>query len=266
MGCEVEAGCLATVQPVPPFGSRAFNKSFTVGTGHFDTLQKECQHIAGVTSQGPNDIAEFGFCYALSINASDVSVRLGGGYDADKPLRTPSDACVRHSSHQKADTLIGKAAHYPRLILGSNVLNPWMDPKPEGSDEDGLPWLAALGGKTVLVVTAFAESFKSQLAKGNAAIWLDLAERVLPSSIKEFKMVKPPINLAHGIGGALEHKTWQEAFRELVRRVEAAGPPSPLPPLRRLPTAAGTRWLRAARCHAHAHRRHVPTSSPMQAP
>ena len=28
MGCEVEAGCLATVQqPVPPFGSKAFNSA-----------------------------------------------------------------------------------------------------------------------------------------------------------------------------------------------------------------------------------------------
>ena len=225
MGCEVEAGCLATVQqPVPPFGSKAFNRSFTVGTGHFDTLQQECQHIAGITSQGPGDIAEFGYCYALSVNVSDISVRLGGGYEVDKPLRSPTNACVRHSSHQKADTLIGKAGHFPRLILGPSVLNPWMYPAPEGSEHDGLPWLAALGGKIVLVVTAFVVSFQAQLDKGSAAIWHDLAERVLPSSIREFKMVKPPINLGHGIGGTLEHHNWRAAFRELVRRVEAAGP------------------------------------------
>lgn len=223
MGCEVEAGCLATVQPVPRMGSKQFNRSFTVGTGHFDTLQNECQHIAGVVSQGPLDIAEFGYCYAQAVNASDVSVRLGGGYKAEVPLREPADACMKHSSHQKADALIRKAGHYPRLILGPNVLQPWLEPAPEGSDRDGLPWLAALGGKTVLIVTPFVTSFRSQLAKGNVAIWSDIAERVLPSSIREFKLVKPPINLAHGVNGKLEHTNWQPAFRELVRRVEAAG-------------------------------------------
>ena len=223
MGCEVEAGCLATVQTVPLIGSKAFNKSFTLGTGHFGSLQKECQHIAGITSEGPADIAEFGYCYALSVNASDMSVRLGGGYDADRPLRTPTNACAKHSSLQKADSLINKVGHFPHLILGASVLNPWMDLAPEGSDGDGLPWLAALGGKTVLVVTPFTASFQSQFAKGNTAIWHDIAERVLPSSIRQFKYVKPPINLGHGIGGRLENSNWRESLQELVRRVDAAG-------------------------------------------
>ena len=157
-------------------------------------------------------------------------MRLGS---AVSDLRKPLTACTRpgRSHFQKTDVLLGRAGHlFPERILENCVLNPWeaLASKPFADGMDGfnssvvhqlLSWTRALRSKTVLVVHPFTLTIAAQLARGNVALWGDLAEDIMPSGIR-FKLARAPQNL----GNLTEQETWRDAFEELVARVDAAGP------------------------------------------
>lgn len=163
MGCEAEAACLAVVPPSPRINSAAFNRTWrcalpallaehdralshacgshardSKGTGAFsDGLDHHCQHQSGVPSVDPLSLADFGACYALAINISDASVRIGGGR---KTERRPVHACSKHT-FQKGDTLMWHAGHFPDRVFAEHVITPWLDNYPPGAEGDASEWL-----------------------------------------------------------------------------------------------------------------------------
>jgi len=189
------------------------------------------KQLNGILTRSDEDALSYARCYAASVNASDIVVRVGGG--PYMPLRKPNHTCARPGSkhHQKSDILISQSGHFPSRVLGDRGLNPWviaayhMTRELQTGEEERrlLPrifaWTRALQGRTVLVVHPFNESIVRQLRRGSRALWGFYSDLIMPPGIR-FKVVTPPQNLAK----ALENADWREALDALIERVNAAGP------------------------------------------
>lgn len=202
---------------------------------HFMLDQRQTlKTLNGILTKSEEDAVQYARCYAASINASDVIVRIGGG--AVMPLRKPSHTCAQPGTkhHQKSDILITQWGSFPWRVIGDHGLNPWMLPAYYGAShlrlnlddptsQQLLPrifsWTRALVGRTVLVVHPFNESIVSQLRRGSRALWGRYAEHVMPAGIR-FKVVAPPQNLAK----ARASHDWRHALGQLISHVDAAGP------------------------------------------
>eukprot|EP00966_Prymnesium_polylepis_P025936 597774-Prymnesium_polylepis.1 len=221
MGAETEGACLASVR----LRHRQLPSSSNLGKNFDEKFRQLLQMHNGVRTSDAQDAYEYSLCYAAAINASDMMVRFGthNKNGAVVPLRSPSNDCAKHSSFQRGDALIAASGHNPGASLHYRILDPWLAPAAEASDDDALWWIRALQGKTVLLIHPFDQTIRSQIAKGNVALWQDIAERVIPSST-EFKFVRPPQNLGHGLQGEHSWKSsWRESYQNLVAAVDAAG-------------------------------------------
>lgn len=217
MGHETEVACKATVQR-PARGSPAFNKSFA-------GIRWDLKKLNGILTSSASDAAQYGACYGAAVNATDLMVRYSGDYR--KPLRASNTSrglyCSTHSHFQRADAILARSGHYPRRVVRFEVIEPWIRPVAEGSDEDALHWTAALAGRTVLVVHPFDRSIRTQYAKGGQALWGNISERVLPPTMT-LKIVRAPQNLGRSEESGAAGLGWREALRVLIERVDAAGP------------------------------------------
>lgn len=120
------------------------------------------KQLNGILTRSDEDALSYARCYAASVNASDIVVRVGGG--PYMPLRKPNHTCARPGSkhHQKSDILISQSGHFPSRVLGDRGLNPWviaayhMTRELQTGEEERrlLPrifaWTRALQGRTVL--------------------------------------------------------------------------------------------------------------------
>lgn len=217
MGGPEDAACFESI------GGKANNESSI-----WNHIRGALKTLNGIRTESYDDAKAYARCYAAAINATDLIVRLG---DNLGELRKPHNACSRpgKSHFHKTDVLLARAGHlFPTRILSGSTLNPWErlaswgDPASTSANRTAvhrlLAWTRALRGKTVLVVHPFAATIAGQLAKGNAALWGEWAEHMMPSSVR-FKLAKAPQNL----GNLTEQNSWSEAYSELVSRVEAQG-------------------------------------------
>ena len=231
MGGPEDAACFESI------GGKVSNASSL-----WNHIRSVLASLNGIKTSSIDEAKQYARCYAAAINATDLIVRLG---DNMPVLRTPLNACSKpgRQHFHKTDVLLSRAGHlFPERILSGSVLNPWeraasqvptlnasgleavagseltAELLAQNNTQGDFEWIAALRGKTVLVVHPFTSTISAQLGRGNVALWGGLAQKMMPSSIR-FKLARAPQN----IGTLREQPTWPAAFAELVRRVDEQG-------------------------------------------
>lgn len=180
-----------------------------IGTGY----HRELKRVAGVNAPTEASASDFGAAYLQALNHSDLMVRWNHDSPKWKTKRGTHPTLVKH------DAIFTATTHLPGRCINNEVLEPFLVWLATGSS-----WTSELVGKTVLVVSAFAETIGAQLQRNASEIWGESmgadAAMMLPLGVI-WKTLRPPMNIA---GGNETQGDWQADLASLIARVDAAGP------------------------------------------
>ena len=182
------------------------------GRGVSATTMHRLHFNAGVKVPTVAAANEFARAHFQALNASDLVVRWGlKRGQIWQPNKDDGSGGIGGG-----DALLAASGHWPRWVCTHLVLEPW-----EAYRLKIESWTTALRGRTVLIVSAFNETIRSQLHKFHSMdpIWGEAAPALLPRSAR-IKLVRPPLNLANAASG---DATWHDSLATLIRDVEAVG-------------------------------------------